>query len=300
MLYSNPSYDDNNPYAAGGSLFDSALQGAFPPGSTFKVVTTAAALNSGQYTPNSVIVGNSPITVSGVPLENDGNQSWGPISLTTALTNSVNTVYAQVGEQLGLNTMAQYMQRFGFYSVPPLDFPKEEMSKSGEAVLTANGTRFLHPTDPDIDVGRMAIGQDKLLVTPFQMAMVAATVANGGTLMRPYLVSKVVNPDGQVVWTHQPTVQNVVMRRPIAAELTQMMTDVVEEGTGQAANLSGIGVKVAGKTGTAQIETGTDLDDAWFIGFAPASDPADSGRRRAPQDRERVRWRRTRRRSPPS
>ena len=116
---------------------------AFPPGSTFKVVTSSAALNTGQYTPNSLINGNSPLIVSGEPLQNDGNISWGPITLTKALTYSVNTVFAQVGEQLGIDTMAEYMKRFGFYSVPPLDFPKDEMTASGERIYTRNGSRLL-------------------------------------------------------------------------------------------------------------------------------------------------------------
>ena len=92
-----------------------------------------------HYTPDSIINGNSPITVSGVPLENDGNQSWGPITLTKALTYSVNTVFAQVGEKLGIDTMATYMKRFGFYSTPPLDFPKDEMAASGEAARARRG-----------------------------------------------------------------------------------------------------------------------------------------------------------------
>jgi penicillin-binding protein A len=269
VLYSNPSYNDNHPNAPGTSQFTAALQSGFPPGSTFKVVTAAAALNSGAYTPNSIITGNSPITVSGVPLQNDGNQSWGPITLTTALTYSVNTVFAQVGERLGIDTMAKYMKRFGFYSVPPLDYPRQQMTASGER--DRNG-RLLSPTSGQIDVGRMAIGQDKLAVSPMQMAMVASAVANDGTLMRPHLVSKIVNPDGQVVQTVRPTVYRHVMRPAVARELAQMMTDVVEEGTGIAANLSG--VKVAGKTGTAQIgEIGSGLTQPWFIGFAPVNNP---------------------------
>jgi peptidoglycan glycosyltransferase len=267
VLYSNPTYDDND-LSAPGSRFFSALQSGFPPGSTFKVVTAAAALDSGAYTPDSLISGNSPITVSGVPLQNDYNQSWGPITLTKALTYSVNTVFAQVGERLGIRTLAKYMKRFGFYSVPSLDYPGDEMTASGERLRG----RLLRPTSGLIDTGRMAIGQDKLAVSPMQMAMVAAAVANDGTLMTPHLVAKVVNPDGQVVHTVQPTVYSHVMRPAAARELAQMMTDVVEEGTGTLANLSG--VKVAGKTGTAEIGViGSNLTQPWFIGFAPVDHP---------------------------
>jgi peptidoglycan glycosyltransferase len=271
VLYANPTYDDNQPNDLhGGSLFDSALQAESPPGSTFKVVTAAAALDTGRYNPDSLINGKSPIIESGVPLENDNNTSYGEITLTRALTDSVNTVFAQVGVKLGIGTLANYMKRFGFYRTPPLDFPADEMNASGERLKG----ELISPTSNQIDVGRMAIGQDKLAVTPLQMAMVAAAVANGGTLMTPHITSRVVNQDGQTIQTVTPTVYSHVMKPSTARALTSMMTDVVEEGTGQAANLGASGVQVAGKTGTAQIgATGSNLTEPWFIGFAPASAP---------------------------
>lgn len=276
VMYSNPTYNDNQSTSTclkrpGCSLLNAATQGEFPPGSTFKIVTTTAALDSGRFTPNSMINGNSPLIVSGRPLSNDGNQSWGPVSLTKALTYSINTVYAQVGQQVGRQTMSTYMKRFGFYSTPPLDYPGSQMIASGERI---NG-RLVPVTDSRIDLGRTSIGQANLAVTPLQMAMVAATVANGGTLMQPRLATKVVNVDGQVVERVPPKLQDHVMKPAIAKELTQMMTDVVEEGTGTPAKLDG--VQVAGKTGTATIRLASggapELDDAWFIGFAPVQDP---------------------------
>lgn len=272
VMYSNPTYNDNDPSAAGANVsrFNNATQGGFPPGSTFKVVTTAAALDSGKFTPDSMINGKSPLTVSGFPLENDGDTSYGDVTLTDALTNSINTVYAQVGQDVGRSTMETYMKRFGFYSVPPLDYPPDEMIASG--VRNGAGGKLLYPTDPNVDLGRMSIGQERLLVTPLQMAMVASAIANGGKLMVPHLTTKVLNQDGQSVETVNPSVYSQVVKPQIAAQETQMMTDVVEEGTGQAANLEGI--KVAGKTGTAQVgSSGSDLDDAWFIGFAPVEHP---------------------------
>lgn len=280
VMFSNPTYDNNHPLAPcpddNACQYNLATQAAFPPGSTFKIVTTTAALDSGRYTPNSIINGNSPINVSGVPLENDDNQSWGPVTLTTALTQSINTVYAQLGESLGKQLMQKYMKRFGFYSLPPLDYPSDQMQPSGEYDYKTK--KFLPATSDLVDVGRMAMGQDKLTVTPLQMAMVASAVANGGKLMEPRLTRKIVNPNGQVVQRIKPTLYSQVMKPAVAQELTQMMTDVVEEGTGTAANLEGI--SVAGKTGTAQIGGGTlgtsssaPLDDAWFIGFAPVQDP---------------------------
>jgi peptidoglycan glycosyltransferase len=275
VMYSNPSYNPGRPGCTFqldgiGCQENLATQGVLPPGSTFKVVTTTAALDSGRYTPNSTIVGNSPITVSGVPLENDGNQSWGPVSLTTALTNSINTVYAQVGEALGRQIMSRYMKRFGFYSTPPLDYPAGQINVSGERKPSG---ALLPATSGLVDVGRMAIGQDKLGVTPLQMAMVAAAVANHGTLIRPHLTARVVNPDGVVLDRVKPTVYQHVMKPAVAAELTTMMTKVVEEGTGTAANLEGLSGQVAGKTGTATVRTGSDVDDSWFIGFARTSNP---------------------------
>jgi peptidoglycan glycosyltransferase len=268
VLYSNPTYNDNDPPPKGpGSEFFNAVQGEYPPGSTFKVVTTTAALNSGRYTPNSIIVGNSPLMVSGVPLQNDGNASYGPVTLTKALTDSINTVYAQVGQNVGIHTMATYMKRFGFYRQLPLDFPVDEMTVSGER---SNG-RLLRPTSPLIDPGRMAIGQDKLAVTPLQMAMVASAVADNGTLMAPQLVTRAINVDGQTVQRFAPRVYSQVMRPSTALELRQMMTNVVEEGTGTAANLQGL--NAAGKTGTAQVGSTLNIDDAWFIGLAPVAHP---------------------------
>ena len=101
VMYSNPSYDDNHPNPNAPGQFNKATQAGYPPGSTFKVVTATAAIDSGKYTPNSIVNGKSPVTISGVPLNNDLNQSFGPIDLTTALTYSVNTVWAQVAESLG-------------------------------------------------------------------------------------------------------------------------------------------------------------------------------------------------------
>jgi peptidoglycan glycosyltransferase len=269
-MYANPSYNDNNPTASGSgiSTFNRATQASYPPGSTFKIVTTTAALDTGKFTPNSIINGDSPKTISGVPLQNDGNQSFGPTTLSKALTYSVNTVYAQVGEAVGRSTMARYMKRFGFYSTPPLDYPPDEMLASGER---DNG-RLLSPTSNLIDVGRMAIGQDKLTVTPLQMAMVASAVADGGKLMTPHFAIRAVNQDGQTVKRFNPGVYHRVMKASTASALSQMMTNVVEEGTGQPARLDGI--SMAGKTGTAEVgPNGSNLTDPWFIGFAPVQDP---------------------------
>ena len=123
VMYSNPTYNNNTPSSCsttpGCSEYFNATQGGYPPGSTFKLVTTTAALDTGKYTPESEINGHSPIIVSGKPLQNDDGEEYGEVSLTTALTNSINVVYAQVGEAFGAKVMQEYMERFGFYSLPP-------------------------------------------------------------------------------------------------------------------------------------------------------------------------------------
>jgi peptidoglycan glycosyltransferase len=272
VMVSIPGYDDNHPLKLppGQSTLNRATQARYPPGSTFKVVTASAAIDSGQYTPGSTVNGNSPVTISGVPLNNDNNQSFGAIDLTTALTFSVNTVWAQVAEHLGRDTMTKYMQRFGFYSKPPLDYPSDEVSTSRPYSFKGNP---LAPGSPQEDIGRIAIGQGGLEVTPLQMAMVAAAVADGGRLMRPHLTSKIVDPDGRTVQTVDPQVMSQVMKPATAAAVAQMMKKVVEEGTGTPAQLGG-GIEFAGKTGTASVGVqGSGLTQPWFIGFAPLTNP---------------------------
>jgi peptidoglycan glycosyltransferase len=258
VLAANPSFDPRDPAKA--QTFNRATQGRFPPGSTMKVVTAAAALDTGKYTPNSTVSGENNKVISGAPLQNFAGENFGQITLTEALTNSVNTVWASVAERLGKGTMAEYMKRFGFYTDPPLDYPDGQMVPSGEV---GRGGRLLSPTSGLIDVGRMGIGQDKLLVTPLQMASVAQTVANGGVRMKPRLVEKILDPDGRTIDQPLPAEAQQVISQQTASELAGMMQNVVEQGTGTAARLEG--VNVAGKTGTAEVGDGTD--DLWFIGF---------------------------------
>ena len=250
-------------------LLNRTTQELYPPGSTFKVVTATAALDSGKLTPDTVIEAPSPKTISGVPLENAGGESFGPISATDALTNSVNTYWAQVGERIGRDTLVEYMKRYGFYSDPKLDYPDEQMIPSG--IINGDGN---YVTD-GFDVGRVAIGQGGLegevRAGPLQMAEVAATVANRGRLMRPQLTDRIVHRDGRIKEKIQPDLQSVVMKPETAEELASMMSRVVEEGTGTAAALAGI--RVAGKTGTAEVGANREFTQPWFICFAPVEDP---------------------------
>lgn len=277
VMASSPSFDPNSlrsttraqelkrdPEAP---LINRATEFGYAPGSTFKIVTATAAIDTGAFTPESTLSGRNDIPISGVPLQNDDGESFGQITLTQALAHSVNTVYAQVAEKVGKRTLARYMDRFGFDHTPQLDYPAEEMSASGEY----HGSHLLAPTSPLVDVGRMGIGQDKLEVTPLQMAQVAAAVANRGRLMVPHLTQRVVDSEGRTIVRVAPRVQSVVMQPSTAAAVTAMMEAVVKEGTGTAAQIPG--VPVAGKTGTAQTLIGNTINNVWFVAFAPAPDP---------------------------
>jgi penicillin-binding protein A len=276
VMASTPSYDPNNldapgRFAAlnrdpGSPVFNRATQSSYPPGSTFKVVTAVAAIDSGKFTPDSTVSGQNGKVIGGVPLQNDNGESFGDIPLTQALTFSVNTVWAEVGERLGKSTMGRYMTRFGFYAKPPLDYPSDQRLASGEY----NNGRLLSPLSPRIDVGRMAIGQDLLAVTPLQMAMVASAVADNGVLVRPHMASTIVDTDGRVRDRVGTTEEGRVMKPSTARSVTQMMSQVVKEGTGTAAALSGI--EVAGKTGTAE-KNQCSGNQTWFIAFAPVDHP---------------------------
>jgi penicillin-binding protein A len=276
VMASSPGYDPNALGSSryrealgagnGHSLDNRATEFGYAPGSTFKIVTATAAIDTGAYTPESLVAGPDGILVSGLALHNDNDTSYGPVTLKYALAHSINTVYAQVAEHLGKATLARYMGRFGFDRKPQLDFPSEEMTASGEHEHGA----LVAPTSPRVDVGRMGIGQDKLEVTPLQMAEVAAAVGNHGTLMVPHLTSRLVDAEGAVQRV-QPRVQSVVMKPSTAGAVRTMMEAVVEEGTGTAAQIPGI--QVAGKTGTAQTQFGDQINNVWFIAFAPAANP---------------------------
>jgi peptidoglycan glycosyltransferase len=281
VMASNKAYDPNRvPYeikqlnrnVIETPLLNRATQGLYPPGSTFKVVTAAAGLESGTITPETTIEAPGTLEVEGTPLQNDFNQDFGAISLDTALTNSVNTWFGQLGQQVGNDRLFETMEKFGFNSTPPIDLPELEVYNSG--VYGEDGT--LSARDP-VDLARVAIGQERLLATPLQMAMVAAAVANGGRLMKPQIWKRVIDPDGRTVESLNPSEYSQPVSSQTAEELTTAMEGVVSEGTGTNAAISG--VQVAGKTGTAETPGnkacggGIDENQAWFIGFVPADNP---------------------------
>jgi peptidoglycan glycosyltransferase len=203
---------------------------------------------------------------------NDEGERFGRLDLTDALTHSVNSVFANLGNALcngraRCPTITHGLQRLGFYSIPPIDFPTDELAASG---TVRSGTHTLLSPDAPIDPARTAIGQANLVVTPLQMATVAAAFGNGGIVMRPTIVDSVRSPSGSLEYQRHSEVLDRAFSAQTAAEVTDMMTHVVDEGTGTAARIPG--VSIAGKTGTAQTGAPGQLD-AWFIAFAPAQNP---------------------------
>ena len=284
VIASSPTYNPNlierhfreattasAPCQPAAPLLNRATDGLFIPGSTFKVVTSAAALDSGRFRPSSTFVDRGYCIEYGKKVLNFADQSgpevFGTVDFTQALEHSINAVFCEIGKRLGPHLILDYAKRFGFYDTPPLETPSDERSPSG---LYSHGKLIL-PKDPNaIDVGRLAFGQERMLVTPLQMAMIAQTVANDGVLLEPHVVDRIVAPDGTVIERPGREVIRRAIKPTTAAELTAMMEAVVRGGTGTAAQIPG--VPVAGKTGTA--ETGRPGEnDTWFIAFAPADHP---------------------------
>jgi peptidoglycan glycosyltransferase len=285
VIASSPTYDPNlvaddfqrildqqGPCAPAAPLVNRATDGLYAPGSTFKVVTAAAALESGAYTPESEFDDPGYCTEYGKRVTNFADQSgpqvFGRVTFAEALENSINSVFCNIGKELGPEAILEQARRFGFYEKAPLETPSSERAASG---LYEDGDLFF-PSDPNaVDPGRLAFGQERMLVTPLQMAMIAAGIANGGVVMEPHVVDRILEPDGSILTQTAPDELSEAVSATTAAELTAMMELAVQSGTGTAAQIPG--VRVAGKTGTA--ETGDpDANNAWFIGFAPADAPS--------------------------
>jgi peptidoglycan glycosyltransferase len=291
VMASSPGYNPNkiesahgyasilrSPSACPGSssaLFNRATEGLYAPGSTFKTVTAAAALDSGKFTPDSSFYDPGYCTEYGVQVHNaldqNGPEQFGNVNLIAAYIHSINAVFCNLGIKLGAKRVLDQAKKFGFYSSPPIELPPSEVAPSG---LYDFRKHRLFDKPSAVDPGRLAFGQERMLVTPLQMALVAAGVANNGTIMVPHLVRKVKSSGGSTVVNVHPQVWKHAMKPATAAALNQMMQGVVQSGTGTAAQIPG--VKVAGKTGTA--ETGAaNIYTAWFIFFAPADNPQVAG-----------------------
>jgi len=243
-------------------LLNRAVSQTYPPGSTFKVITSAAALSSGRFTPSTQIPSPTelklPQTTS--TLKNFGGEVCGngtSSTLADAFRISCNTAFGQLGLTLGGQALRDQATKFG-------------LGDDGVTVpLKVARSVFPDSLSPPQEA-QSAIGQYDVRVTPLQMAMVAAGVANGGTILQPYLVREVQAPDLSTLSKTSPVVYKKAVSQDIAGQLTAMMELVVASGTGTAAQIPG--VRVAGKTGTAQHAEGA-APHAWFIGFAPAQDP---------------------------
>jgi peptidoglycan glycosyltransferase len=288
VMASSPTYDPNLIDKPGGyakvlktkgqcgdssALLNRATDGLFTPGSTFKMVTAAAALDSGAFTPTSGFNDPGYCTEYGKHVSNAGNpdqkgpEAFGHVTLAQGFQHSINSVFCNVGMKIGGETILKYARKFGFYSTPPLETPANQRLPSG---LYKNNKLWYPKNESDIDSGRLAFGQFNMIATPLQMAMVGATIANGGVVPRPYIVDRVIGHDGSIVSRTRASTLGRAIKPETAAELNQMMVSVVQGGTGTAAQIPG--VQVAGKTGTA--ETGiNNVYTAWFVSFAPADNP---------------------------
>ena len=258
-------------------LLNRATAGLFVPGSSFKTVTATAALDSGHYLINSRFVDKGYCIEYGQKVSNFADQGkvevFGPVDFLQAFEHSINAVFCQIGQAIGATEILNAAKRFGFYKDPPLETPSSERVPSG---LYNAKNQLIDPKNPSsVDVGRLAFGQGPSnahpLVTPLQMAMVAAGVANGGVVMRPYVVQRITAPGGGTVVTTKPHKYKRAMRTSTAHDINQMMQAVVTGGTGTAAQIPGI--KVAGKTGTGDQGGQPNPNTTFFIAFAPADNP---------------------------
>jgi penicillin-binding protein A len=236
-----------------------STQSIYPPGSTFKMVTAATALSNG-YTPDTMVRGGTtlklPQTSHVLTNENGSNCGGDQITLSQALVVSCNVSFGDLGLKLGADKLREQAEKFGFNE----DYLTQ---------LPFNASQFPSTLD-EPQTALSAIGQFDVAASPLQMAMVAAGIANGGAVMTPYVVDEVRSPDLDVLAKAQPQVLHQAISATVADELTQMMVDVVNTGTGTPTQIPG--VSVAGKTGTANSTTSRS-PYAWMVAFAPANDP---------------------------
>lgn len=258
-----PTYDPNDYSQANIEHFSNpAVSAQYEPGSIFKVITMAAALDTGEIEPYTIFTDTGSIAVGGRIILNSNRSAAGRITVSQALARSLNVVTAEVATQVGAEDFYRYVRRLGFGDATEIDLANEV-----PGLIKSPGTRDWSPSD----LGTNSFGQG-LAVTPIQMINSVAAIANGGKLMRPYVVQERV--EGDSVLVTEPTVIRSVVSEETAAKLTDMMIEVVETGN-QAALVPGY--TVAGKSGTAQvpIEGGYSEDETIvsFVGFAPADDP---------------------------
>jgi penicillin-binding protein A len=246
-------------------LLNRALNETLPPGSTFKTIISAAALQNG-YTEETLIPAGSVYQHAGAVIHNAEDEvcPGGQITLKQALTESCNTGYAQLGVKLGADKVKKTAQAFGFEQE---DLTVGDLEDGGLPVAASHTGAIANP-DGSTDEGALAqssIGQRDVRMTTLQGALIAATVANGGKQMRPYLVQQLLSSDRSQIYSANPKVLRTPIDASVATPLQDMMESVVQNGTGTRAAISGF--TVGGKTGTAQNAEGAN-PHGWFIGFA--------------------------------
>lgn len=242
-------------------LINRAIGTTLPPGSTFKLVTAAAAIESGNYDADSMVPGGFqfklPQSTAVIRNHDGGNCGGERITMTQAMQVSCNVTFLSLANELGTEAMADQAEKFGFN-----DTSLEDLGGQAES---------LYPRDMDAPQTAMSgIGQSNVTATPLQMAMVAAAIANDGDVMRPYVVDEVRAPNLSVLDRTDPQSISKAISSTTAEELTSMLVATVDSGTATPAQIPG--VEVAGKTGTAQ-STPERPPYAWFVSFAPADDP---------------------------
>ncbi len=250
-IWAELSVDEGRP------LLNRATMGLYPPGSVFKTVVAAAALELGKVTVDSTFEDTGTFTAGGYVVSNFDEKVYGKHDFSKAFASSINTTFAKIGVDLGAEAVAGYAAAFGFGQDPP--WP-----------LGGADSRFPDPDGmDDAHVAQAAFGQGEVLASPLEMALIAAAIANDGKMMKPYIVNKVTSAKGTVLRKADPAVWAQPISGTTAATVRALMVQVVKSGTGTAASLAG--VQVAGKTGTAEV-AGAE-PHAWFIGLAPAEAP---------------------------
>jgi penicillin-binding protein A len=242
-------------------MFNRAIQGRFPPGSTFKLVTASAALETGNYTPDSAVTGTAvldlPLTTTNMVNESGGSCGGDTITLRTALAVSCNTAFADLGMTIGAKRIEEQAQKYGWGQDVFDDLPGDV-----ESVFPRN------PDEPQTAFS--AIGQFDVAATPLQMAMVVSGIANDGVVMKPHLVSQLRSPDLETLEEVEPEELSQAVSPDTAEQMQSMMVSVTDEGTGSTGAIPGIAV--GSKTGTAQSAAARN-PYAWYVSFAPANNP---------------------------
>jgi len=263
--YSNDQLSDIISAGTGSQLVDRTTQALYSPGSSFKVITLSAALDTGVATLDDVCDAESTITIGNGTVSNYGDYDYGTPTLKEALALSSNTVFGRLGVQVGANKLVAYADAFGYGTSIGQDFSTKVSLMPLPSEMTDWETAWAACGQP---VGQHASPAGPQ-TTVMQNAVVAQTIANDGVAMNPYVVDHILSPEGTTTSTTSPKSLGQVVSSTTAEEVTQAMIGVVDHGTGTRARISG--VTVAGKTGTAQVENGNI--NSFFIGFAPADNP---------------------------